>query len=162
METFDWTKFDQKIAVKDSIQNIYNAWAIPNEIEKWFLKSADYTNGNGEKVSKEAAVNIGDTYAWTWYLHDGTGTGEITAANGVNHFQFTFANSVVDINLSEKDDHVLVSLTQNNIPTDSESKRGIRLGCHTGWSFFIVGLKAYYENGIDLRNKDERFKGSVN
>jgi uncharacterized protein YndB with AHSA1/START domain len=162
MDTFDWTQFAQKVAIKAKMQDVYDAWAMPSEIEKWFLRTADYKTANGENVARNQNVNAGDTYLWTWYLYDGNGTGEILQANGTNHIQFTFANSVVEIKLSQLDDHVIVDLTQKNIPTDNESKRGIRLGCHTGWSFFMISLKSYYENGVDLRNKDERFSGSVN
>jgi len=162
MENFDWTQFSQKVAVKADIRDIYNAWAVPNEIEKWFLASANYKNSNGQPSQKDMAVDAGNFYVWTWFLYDGEGTGEITIANGKDHFQFTFADSLVDIKLTEKDDHVIVQLRQSDIPTDDKSKREIRIGCHTGWSFFMVALKAFYENGIDLRNQDERFSGSVN
>ncbi|MFT5777439.1 MAG: hypothetical protein ACI837_000371 [Crocinitomicaceae bacterium] len=162
MDTFDWTQFAQKVAIKAEMQDIYNAWAKPNDIEKWFLETANYKNTKDQDVAKDQLVQAGDTYIWTWYLYDGNGTGEIKAANGTDHIQFTFADSIVEINLSQLDDHVIVDLTQKDIPTDNASKRGIRLGCHTGWSFFMIALKSFYENGIDLRNKDKRFSGSVN
>jgi hypothetical protein len=56
---------------------------------------------------------------------------------------------------------VIVELTQKDIPTDDASKQNIRLGCHTGWSFFLVNLKSVYEGGLDLRNKDSNFKGMI-
>ena len=57
---------------------------------------------------------------------------------------------------------LLVNLTQKNIPTDDFSKINIRLGCDSGWSFFLVNLKSVYEGGLDLREKNERQKGMVN
>ncbi|RZK15239.1 MAG: SRPBCC domain-containing protein, partial [Pedobacter sp.] len=53
-------------------------------------------------------------------------------------------------------------LTQKNIPTDENSKRNIRLGCHNGWSFYLINLKSVFEGGLDLRNKDNRFKPMLN
>ena len=52
--------------------------------------------------------------------------------------------------------------TQKDIPTDDESKQGIRLGCHSGWSFYLVNLKSVYEGGLDLRNKDDALGVMVN
>lgn len=61
-----------------------------------------------------------------------------------------------------QEDHVIVQLTQKNIATDDPSKKGIRLGCESGWSFFLVNLKSVYEGGIDLRNKNTELKGMLN
>jgi hypothetical protein len=69
---------------------------------------------------------------------------------------------LVDIQLKQEDGYVLVELTQKNIPTDENSKRNIRLGCHTGWSFYLVNLKSVYEGGLDLRNKNENTYPMVN
>ncbi len=56
----------------------------------------------------------------------------------------------------------MVELTQKNIPTDDESKQDIRLGCDSGWSFFLVNLKSIYEGGLDLRNKNADLKRMIN
>ncbi len=161
MEKFDWTQFTQKIAIKASIKTLYSAWAVPREIEKWFLSDTIFKRDD-VVLAKDTNVEAGDSYLWKWHLYDGGQEGKITSANGKNHIQFTFIRSIVDIKLEKVGDHVVVHLSQSEIPTDDLSKQDIRLGCHTGWLFFLVGLKAYYENGIDLRNKDARFAGSVN
>jgi len=57
---------------------------------------------------------------------------------------------------------VIVKLTQKNIPTDDVSKRNIRLGCESGWSFYLLNLKSIYEGGVDLRNKNPEFIGMLN
>ena len=57
---------------------------------------------------------------------------------------------------------VIVQLTQSHIPMDDQSKKDIRLGCESGWSFFLVNLKSIYEGGVDLRNKNESLKGMLN
>ena len=68
----------------------------------------------------------------------------------------------MDVLLSTLDDYVIVELTQKNIPTDDNSKQHIRLGCHTGWSFYLVNLKSVYEGGLDLRNKETKLKVMMN
>ena len=103
------------------------------------------------------------TYAWQWHTYDLTEHGKINQANGTDFFQFTFAGDcLVDVKLQPYKDQTLVELTQQNIPTDDNSKREYRLGCHDGWSFFLVNLKSVYEGGLDLRNMDGELKSVVN
>jgi len=162
MENFDWTCFTRKSAIKTSVETIYNAWTKSEEIEKWFLSKADYFREEAP-IDKSKNTEAGDTYQWNWYLYLDTEKGKVTQANGVDHFQFTFAGDcIVDVNLRQEDEYVIVSLTQKNIPTDDASKKGIRLGCDTGWSFYLVNLKSVYEGGLDLRNKDENLKELIN
>ena len=163
MEDFDWTSFTLKIAIKAKLEDIYDAWTKAREIEKWFLSSSQFSDENHVQLSKSQNVLKGDLYQWIWYLYDDVEHGRITEANGKNYFQFTFAGDcVVDILLREEYEYVIVELTQNNIPTDDQSKRNIRIGCHGGWSFYLVNLKSVYEGGLDLRNKDNRFKPMLN
>lgn len=163
MTHFDWTTFTRKIAIKALLSDIYNAWTKQSEIEKWFLSKAIFIDSNQTSISKDKSIEKGFTYAWNWYLFDTTEHGKITDANGKDFIQFTFAgNCLVDINLSIQNEYVIVELTQKNIPTDDNSKLGIRLGCDSGWSFFLVNLKSVYEGGIDLRNKDTHLIGMLN
>jgi uncharacterized protein YndB with AHSA1/START domain len=148
MENFDWTSFTLRIPIKANMETLYAAWTTKSEIEKWFLKEANYES---------------DTYFWHWFLYEETEKGRITRANGIDTFEFTFAGEcLVTIKLTAENDHTVVTLTQSNIPTDDNSKRNIRLGCHNGWSFYLVNLKSVYEGGLDLRNKDTRFKPMLN
>jgi Activator of Hsp90 ATPase homolog 1-like protein len=163
MTTFDWTAFTRKIAIRANLSDIYNAWTKASEIEKWFLSKAVFTDINGTQIGKNNPIEKGFTYEWNWYLYDTTENGKITDTNGKDFIQFTFAgNCLVDIKLSIQDNYVIVELTQKNIPTDDDSKQGIRLGCDSGWSFFLVNLKSVYEAGLDLRNKDTSLKGMLN
>lgn len=155
MENFDWTKFTRKIAVKSTISEIYEAWAKASEIEGWFLSNAKFYDLSGNLIEKNTAVEKRNSYEWRWFLYSEVEKGKITEANGSDFLQFTFAGDcLVDIKLVQETDYVLVELTQKNIPTDEKSKKNIRLGCHEGWSFYLVNLKSVYEGGLDLRNKD--------
>ncbi|MBK9107580.1 MAG: SRPBCC domain-containing protein [Saprospiraceae bacterium] len=163
MNNFDWTRFTRKIAVKAKISEIYKAWTTVSELEKWFLSEALFYNAQQTPINRNESIETGMSYEWRWYLYDVTERGRITEANGKDFLQFTFAGEcLVDIQLLSQDDYVIVELTQKNIPTDDKSKQGIRLGCSTGWSFFLVNLKSVYEGGLDLRNKDPQLLGMLN
>lgn len=163
MQNFDWTSFTRKIAIKSDLETLYNAWTIPDEIEKWFLKSARYFDEEGIETDRSKNVIAGNSYEWTWFLYDETEHGKITEASGKDFLRFTFAGEcLVDIKLSEDHGWIIVELTQKNIPTDEKSKQNIRLGCDSGWSFYLVNLKAFYEYGVDLRSKDLNLKPMVN
>ena len=96
-------------------------------------------------------------------MWEGTEKGKITDANGTDFIQFTFADKcIVQIKLSESGDFTIVELIQDHIPTDDASKVNVRLGCDTGWSFYLVNLKSVYEGGLDLRNKNINLKGMIN
>ena len=163
MNDFDWTRFTRKIAIKAPVQMIYDAWTIPNEIEKWFLSDASFFNANDEKIDKADHISPGNRYEWQWFLWEGTETGIVTEANGKDHLQFTFAGDcLVDVVLKPHEDHTLMFITQSNIPTTDEAKQNIRLGCDSGWSFYMVNLKSIYEGGIDLRNKSKELGMMLN
>jgi len=163
MKNFDWTSFTIRILVRAGLSDIYNAWTKSAQIEKWFLKEAVFTDTDGIKIGKEDAIQEGYSYQWLWYLYQDRATGRITQANGSDFVQFTFeGDCLVDVKLSVQKEYVLVELTQKNIPTDENSMRNIRLGCHNGWSFYLVNLKSIYEGGIDLRGKDTDFPPMLN
>lgn len=163
MENFDWTQFTIKIAIKAKLEDIYNAWSNASEIEKWFLSHAEFKDENEVSLGKTQNTLKGDQYKWIWYLYDDIEHGRIIEANGKDHFEFSFAgNCTVEIKLRAEFEYTVVELTQKHIPTDDNSKRNIRLGCHNGWSFYLLNLKSVYEGGLDLRNKDNRFKPMLN
>ena len=163
MNNFDWTQFTLKVAIKAKLSDIYNAWTIASEIERWFLIDAEFMDENGRVIDKSKNALAGDRYKWIWYLYDDIEKGIVTKANGKDRFEFTFAGDcLVEIRLREEFEYTIVELTHKNIPTDDSSKRNIRLGCHNGWSFYLINLKSVYEGGLDLRNKDNRFKPMLN
>lgn len=163
MENFDWTSFTKKIAVKAPLSDIYNAWTIANELEKWFLEKVSFFDANLEPISKDQNVSGGNTYEWLWYLYDDAMKGKITSINGKDQLQFTFEGTcLVDIKLSEENGYTIVELRHHNIPTDDNSKKFIRLGCSNGWHFYLTNLKSVYEGGLDLRNKDVNLNPMIN
>ncbi len=163
MKDFDWSQFSKKIAIKAPMQQLYNAWAIPEEIEKWFLSKANFYDKDGNKLPENELVKAGSSYKWYWYGYDGVEENKVLAANGKDHFQFHFAGDcIVDIQLESLDDYTIVKLSQSGIPLDDASKKDVRLGCASGWTFFLLNLKSFYEAQVDQRNKDPKIKGVIN
>jgi len=161
MENFDWTSFTKRIVIKSNLTEIYDAWTKPAEIEKWFLKRANFFDA--DKTSTAKSAQKGHVYEWKWYLYEDVVKGEVLEANGRDFIQFTFEGpSIVDIKLSELHDYVLVELTQKEIPLDDHSRQFVRIGCASGWAFYLVNLKSVYEGGLDLRNKDTRLSPMIN
>ena len=158
----DWTSFTLHIGVKSTLKEMYDAWTKPEKIEQWFLETCKYLT-NGQPIAKSENAQENNTYEWTWYLYNEMEKGTITQANGKDFLQFTFAGEcLVDVQLTQKGEAVLVTLTQKNIPTDEKSKFNIRIGCLEGWTFYFANLKSFYENGYDLRNKIPELKGINN
>lgn len=163
MDDLYWSSFTRRIAVRAPIATIYKAWTCKQEIERWFLSSADFADDKGRALATDESVGAGGTYGWRWFNFDAQEHGRILKANGTDHLQFTFAGECpVDVQLSQIGKDVVVELTQSKIPTDDASKKGIRLGCDQGWSFFLVDLKSVYEGGLDLRDKEGVVKAAVN
>lgn len=163
MKNFDWTSFTKTIAVKAPLADIYNAWTRAEELEKWFLKKVIFKDHADIVIGPKLNVTTNSSYNWLWYLYDDAMSGSIKAANGKDFLQFNFEGEcLVDVKLTEKAGYTIVELKQHQIPTDDQSKQYIRLGCASGWAFYLVNLKSVYEGGLDLRNKDENLPAMIN
>lgn len=163
MKNFDWTSFTKTIAVKAPLPDIYNAWTRAEEMEKWFLEKVIFTDGTGTVIDQKQNAATGCAYNWLWYLYPESMQGLIKKTNGKDFLQFSFEGEcLVDVNLTEKAGYTIIELKQYNIPTDDQSKQFIRLGCASGWAFYLVNLKSVYEGGLDLRNKDGNLLPMIN
>lgn len=163
MKNFDWTSFTKTIAIKAPLKDIYDAWTRAEELEKWFLGKVIFTDENGSAVGRHLNVSAGAAYNWLWYLYEDPMSGTIKKANGKDFIQFSFeGDCLVDVKLTAENDYTIVELRQHHIPTDDHSKQYIRLGCASGWAFYLLNLKSVYEGGLDLRNKDTNLKPMIN
>lgn len=163
MKNFDWTCYTKRIAVKAPLTAIYAAWTKAEELEKWFLEKVCFFDKNDKLISKQASAEDSFTYTWKWHIYEDTMPGRIISANGKDLFQFTFEGEcIVEVKLTIAGEYTVIELTHKNIPTDDHAKQHIRLGCASGWSFYLVNLKSVYEGGLDLRNKDEHLQLMIN
>lgn len=159
----DWSQFTKRITVDCPLPKIYDAWAIPSQIERWFLRSAQYVDPDGATHDHHLPVSAGSGYSWRWYGYsdDVTEYGKIVEANGKDTFAFTFTQDcLVTINLKEEMGEVVVELTQSRIPDDED--REIYVDCTYGWTFFLANLKSVLEGGLDLRNRNTEIQQVVN
>jgi uncharacterized protein YndB with AHSA1/START domain len=167
METrrHDWTKFTKRIAVKAGIPEIYRLISTPEGLESWFLRLAEFTlPGNGIRTGS-AGIEKDDSYRWRWhgYSDEVEEKGRVLEANGKDTIRFTFAGDCqVTITAVPRNDLTVVEITQENIPTDEQSKVNYYVGCSEGWAFYLANLKSLLEGGIDLRNRDATLAGVIN
>lgn len=163
MKNFDWTSFTKRIAVKASLAEIYAAWTVAAKLEQWFLERVVFNTDKGTSPEYTQLMQSGTQYDWYWYLEPTPMQGEILQANGKDFIQFTFeGSSLVEVSLSTLDEYTIVALRHYNIPQDDDSRQHIRLGCSSGWAFYLHNLKSVYEGGIDLRNKDPKLGVMIN
>jgi len=155
METIDWSTFNKKIKINTSLEKVYNHWTIPELLCIWFLKGAVYTDQNGIVKAQNEQLKTNDSYIWKWHNYDGEEKGTAKEANGRDTIIFSFAgNSNVKVFLEEKDNQILLELTQYDIPTDDATKFNVHCGCSNGWTFWLANLKAYLEHGILLHETE--------
>ena len=157
MENYNWSKFTQRIAINAPTEEIHNYWTIQENIEKWFLRLGEFSDSENAVREQNIPVEENDHYRWMWhgYPDEVVETGTILKANGHDLFQFTFADKcIVTVKIETESGQNIVTLTQENIPTDEFSKVQFHLGCSNGWTIYLANLKSILEGGIDLRNKD--------
>ena len=159
----DWSTFTRRITVNSLASAIYDAWAAPSQIERWFLRSAEYVAFDGKARGRDETVQAGDSYLWRWhgYLDDVSESGRVVEANGKDRFIFTFTSDcIVAVDIREENGETVVELTQSNIPEDQDC--GIYIDCGYGWAFYLGNLKSVLEGGVDLRNKNTAIKNVIN
>lgn len=150
-EKFDFKKFIQRIYIFKSAELVYKMWAMPENIEKWYVKSSIYHTSEGKLRGKEDEIFKDDEYEWIWM--DGAKlNGMFIEADGKENLKFTFGKDVtVSIKLKQKDDRTLVELVQEQDMDEAEMKFNNYMACFPGWEFYLINLKSVCENGHDLR-----------
>jgi uncharacterized protein YndB with AHSA1/START domain len=145
------------------MRSIYEAWAVPSQIERWFLRSAEYVGLDGRAKSRDHDVEAGDGYLWRWHGHldDVNERGLITEANGLDKFAFTYTKDcMVRVSILEEGRETVVELTQSGMTADPDSS--IYIDCSNSWTFYLANLKSILEGGIDLRNKNADIRNVIN
>jgi uncharacterized protein YndB with AHSA1/START domain len=151
-----WTSFKVTGDYNTDIRTLYEAWATPAGLEKWFLRKADFFTIPMRLRGPEEFIMKEDTYEWYWH---GWGDqtcekGQILEANGTDLIKFTFAKDcIVTVEISSRNGISLVELTQENIPIENDPAKNLFVQCQVGWVFYFTNLKSVIEGGVDLRNK---------
>ena len=134
---------------------------MPSQIERWFLRSAEYVGFYGKPKDRNCGGEAGDGYLWKWhgYLDDVRRAGR--RGERTYTFAFTFTSDcLVTVTVKEESGETVVELTQSRIPDDEN--HGIYVDCSYGWAFYLGNLKSVLEGGIDLRNKNVDIKNVIN
>src|ERR1700761_5826431 len=145
----NWSKFQLRVNIRVPLDKVYTAWATPAGLESWFLRKAELGRTDQELIQK------GDNYEWYWhgYPDSVVEKGQITAANGKDHFAFTFSMGCpVSISLYREHDETIVELVESGLPTDEATMLQHYVGDSKGWLFYLTNLKSILEGGLDLRN----------
>jgi uncharacterized protein YndB with AHSA1/START domain len=152
----NWTKFKVVGDFNTDIRSLYEAWASPGGLEKWFLRKADFYTIGGRLREPEEFISKEDTYEWYWFGYDDNAVekGQILETNGTDFIKFSFSgNTIVSINIYTRNGVTIVELTQVNIPEESDPSKNLFVQCQIGWTFYMANLKSVLEGGVDLRNK---------
>ena len=159
MDQLDWTTFTRKINIAASKDAILKAWLSQEELEKWFLSSAEFFEGN-ILIDRTKIIQPGQNYKWMWYTSDNVAEGEVLEVDS-DSLSFTFLGCHVLVTIMKEADEQILTITQSKIPTDDATKMGTYLECTRGWTFYMTNLKSVLEGGLDLRNKNDAIKNMI-
>jgi uncharacterized protein YndB with AHSA1/START domain len=156
--------FIKRIAISSPVEAVYRAFASGKGLESWFLRKAAFTTSSGRLRYAEEAIEKGDDYEWLWHgwSDETVEHKKVLEANGRNHLKFTFSgDSIVDITIKPQQKLTMIEL-QQHIPEGHDPGQELRIGCDTGWTFYLTNLKSVLEGGLDLRNRDVLLKNVIN
>lgn len=165
MATYDWSRFSTRINIRADVKDIYGALTTRAGLEKWFLRTAEFSTTAKIVRNPYDGIAAGDAYRWMLFGYDDSvvETGSVLEVNGKDLLRFTFAGScVVTVTIKIESGETIVELQQENIPLDEDARVHYHLGCLTGWTFYLANLKSVLEGGIDLRNKNKEIQKVVN
>jgi uncharacterized protein YndB with AHSA1/START domain len=140
----------------DDVRSIFEAWATPAGMEKWFLRKADFYTITKRLRLPQELIKKEDTYKWLWYGYsdEAAESGEVLATNEIDLLKFTFTGgSIVTIAIESRKGFTVVKLTQENIPEENDLDKNLYVQCQIGWTFYLANLKSIIEGGVDLRDK---------
>jgi hypothetical protein len=144
------------------MEEAYRYAATADGISKWFIGKADYYTPDGTRRAGNELIQKGDSYEWDWLYKELGLKGEVLDVNGRDYVKFTFGDTAIfNIKLSEVDDRVLFTLTQESNP-DNPMAEEAHINCYVCWTLFVLNLKSVAENGIDLREWNYDMDGLVN
>ncbi len=157
MEKHNWTRFNLRIPINASIEDIYNSWTSQEQLEKWFLRKAEFSGADGSPRPSSSTISTEDTYVWMWHgwSDEVAERGKIIELNGKDFLKFSFGKAgIVSVVIKTEAGENIVELQQEEIPTDEKSQVNFYVGCSVGWTFYLANLKSILEGGLDLRNKN--------
>jgi uncharacterized protein YndB with AHSA1/START domain len=160
----DWTRFEKRIYIDAEPEEVFRAWAVPENIVKWFIASANYQSTDGTRRPAFELVVAGDTYYWEWH-QDLSTQGVILDVVENQKLVFTFGDKeagsdekiIITVEVTScEDGSTLLRLVQENMADTPQAHVSWYAQCNLGWSFFMTNLKGLLEYGVDLRETDRQ------
>ena len=164
MNTSSFSQFRLRVNVNADIQDVYNAWATREGLERWFLRKALFKDPEGNTRDNHDLLQTNDTYEWYWhgYPDEVVEKGKVILANGKDTFRFTFSlGCPVNISVHKESGETIVELVESDLPVDETNILKHYVGDSRGWIFYLINLKSVLEGGLDLRNKNENLKDVI-
>ncbi|WP_165499044.1 SRPBCC domain-containing protein [Gramella sp. KN1008] len=157
----DWSNFTVNLPINQPEEKISEFWLTQENLEKWFLKLAEFKSAEGTQRARTEMIEPGDTYRWQWHgwPENIEETGKLLKPKSGEFLRFVFGKAgIVGVSLVKENNQTILRLVQENIPTDEESRMNFYTGCKTGWTFYMLNLKSVLQGGPDLRNKRSELK----
>ena len=120
---------------------------------------------DGTLRKRNEPVQKGDRYKWLWFGYDDTIAEEkqILFSNGKDELEFTFSGGcIVRVTIKQEEGELICELQQTMPMDDEAEQRYFFIECGKGWTFYMANLKSILEEGIDLRNKNEKILNVIN
>jgi uncharacterized protein YndB with AHSA1/START domain len=165
MNTYNWKQFTKRITIHAEPPSIYKAWTTQEGMESWFLRLAEFQMPDGTLRKRNEPVQKGDRYKWLWFGYDDTIAEEkqILFSNGKDELEFTFSGGcIVRVTIKQEEGELICELQQTMPMDDEAEQRYFFIECGKGWTFYMTNLKSILEEGIDLRNKNEKIQNVIN
>lgn len=161
----DWTRFSLRIPIEAPADAILSSWTRQAELERWFLRLAEFRRPDGTLVDRHAAATAGDTYVWRWHgwPDEVEERGVVLPAEAPYQFSFSFGKAGnCHLRVLREKDATILQLDQTDIPDTEEGRAHWHIGCRSGWIFYLANLKSILEGGLDLRNRDPDLTAVIN
>lgn len=157
----DWSRFEVKMPLDFDEIKIMEHWLTQENLEKWFLRKAEFTNKDGEPRNRSEKIQPGDSYKWQWHGWPETieEQGLVLEPHKGEFLRFVFGKAgIVGLSMFWEQEENILKLVQEQIPQDEQSRMNFYVGCKTGWTFYMLNLKSILLNGPDLRNKNSELQ----
>ncbi|MBK7222578.1 MAG: SRPBCC domain-containing protein [Saprospiraceae bacterium] len=159
MKAYDWTCFSKRLFIKATANQLFYLFYDPGRMESWFLRKCEFTREGKLMDSRSKCRKVISIFLWHGWSDETFEAGRWleTEPNVKLGFTFNGNNATrmeVHITIDAHEEGSLLTLTQNCIPDDENSRSHWHLGCMEGWIFYLTNLKSIAEGGLDLRNKN--------
>ena len=158
-QPYDWSRFNCSIFVQAPPSRVFDAWTLPEALEKWLIAECRIEAADGHKRAPSERLATGDRYQWLSSDQKTKNTGHILDVTSSKRFKFTFGMSEgmpinVTVAFEPQGDGCCVKLQQDSIGRSEASRLQWHVGGLKSWTFYLTNLKAVLESGVDLREKD--------